>query len=113
MKLSLVLSLLSLFIFTSVAHADQKLVTCTRVQNSTGFRYFILEINDKNVTLFKARLYNYRMRTLNVTKLQTQNSPDYTLYAVQGITSTMEVENQVLEGNGGLAKMGEYDFSCK
>lgn len=112
MKLSLVLSLLGLFIFTSVAHADQKLVTCTRVQNSTGFRYFILEITDKNVTHFKARLFNNRMRTLAATKLPNQNVPDYTSYSVQGITSTMEVANQVLEDQGGLARMGEYDFSC-
>jgi hypothetical protein len=104
-KLSLVLSLM---IAVNVNAAFDS-ATCSSIQGTP--HQITLVMANQNLLQVRFRA-GTRSKALMVTKLPDQNAEGVTIYNVNGVVSLMEVDNQILSGNGGIVKFSNDEFSC-
>lgn len=120
MKSLFTLSLLTLslvtFSLSSTARANAVFISCNKIQNSADNartpNTLLLAMRGQDIATVLVRVLNSRMRSLTATKLPVQDIPNFTSYAVQGFSSPMTVDNQILEGKVGVVRIGDLDFSC-
>lgn len=109
-KLIPLLALVSLIAFSSLAHAEFNLITCDSVRGTnTALTLVVLNQDVKQV---RVQSNGSRVRALVPNKIINQNIEGVTLYTIVGLTGFMEVENQVLNGNGGYIRLSNDEFSC-
>lgn len=101
--------LLSSLLMTSFAFANTERVNCDSIRGTNRSLLLIIVDSDlKQVRVLTAA----RHFVLVPQKINTQNNPDFTFYTVLGQPSILQVENKVLENNGGLVKFSGDEFSC-
>jgi len=108
-KLSLILSLTASVLFSVAAQAEYTFVNCQSNQGKPHNLTLILA--NQNLVQVRIRV-GTRPRALMPTKLGNQDVQGATLYSVRGMVGVMEVDNQILTGNGGLIKFTNDEFSC-
>lgn len=105
----LALSVLGLSLFSSIVRAEYNFVNCDSIRGTPHQMTLILA----NQNLLQIRIKTgTRARSLMATKLANQNVEGVTLFTVSGVVGLMEVDNQILAGNGGLVKFSNDEFSC-
>lgn len=108
-KLSLVLALSTSILLSLSAQAEYTFATCSSTQGTPHKIVLVLA----NQSLMQVRIrIGTRSRALIANKLIDQNTDGVTIYNVRGVEGVMEVDNQILSGNGGLVKFSNDEFSC-
>ncbi len=110
MKLSSILALLTLTVFTSVAHADYNVINCDSIRGTDHVMTLI--VVNQDLKQVRVETTGNRPRPYIPTKVANQNVEGITLYALGEVAGLMEVDNQVLEGNGGQVRLLNDVFSC-
>lgn len=107
---ALILSLMSFTFLTVSAHAEYSMVNCDSIRGTN--RSLTLVVVNQDVKQVRVQTNGSRQRALIPNKILNQNIDGVTLYTVVGLSGFMEVENKVLEGNGGIVKLADDEFSC-
>jgi hypothetical protein len=104
LALTLLLALTSTSVF-----ANFSTVTCdsNRGTNHT-LTLFVFDKALKQVRVGAGR--NSRQRAFMPTRVQ--NYPNRTIYTLSGMLGFMQVDNSILEGNGGIVTLQNDEFSC-
>lgn len=110
--LSIVSLFLSISLFSSMAHAGLETITCTSMQGSNHELTLIIANNDLKQIRISSAIGGSFPRAFIPQKLANQNIQGLTLYTIAGMEGLMEVDNAILEGNSGIVRLSEENFSC-
>lgn len=103
-------ALLSLVLFSSMAKADVTMINCDSIRGTQ--RSLTLVVFNQELKQVRVLSNGSRPRPLIPNKLINQNIEGVTLYTLVGLPGFLQVENKVLEGNGGLIRLDSDEFSC-
>lgn len=104
-------TILSITLLLSLsAHADYNTINCESIRG-TGHILSLIVFN-QDLKQVRVEANNRRPHPLVPTKVSIQSIEGITVYSLLGMASLLEVDNKVLEGNGGIVKLENDEFSC-
>lgn len=103
--------LFTTLIFTTSAFAQLNYINCESTQGSN--RFLTLIIANGELKQIRTQSTGSLPRAMFPEKILNQSLPNFTSYLILGNSSILEVENKILEGNGGQVRFGDDSFTCE
>ena len=94
---------------STLSFAAYETVSCDSIRGTNNTLMLIVVNKDVKQLRVTSGL---RTRALVPRRLINQNIEGKTLYSVSSVLGLMEVDNKLLEGNGGLVRLANDEFSC-
>lgn len=109
MKMSSILTIIGLTIASGSAQAFEVL-NCTSSATNHAFNMYI---QNQNVIQIRIRVNSHREKALTPHLGPNQSVEGYAVYFIQDMPGDFEVENSILAGSRGTARLAGEEFSCQ